>query len=467
MGTAPDLDEPATRGGDRLVLVAAILGSFVAFLDMSVVNVALPAIRRSLGGGTSAQQWIVDAYLLTLSALMLIAGSLSDLLGRRRVFAAGLAGFGAASLLCAFAPGVTFLIVARALQGAAGALLVPSSLALIVSRFKGDAQGRAIGTWTAWTGIAFVIGPLLGGALVDAGAHGGSAEAPSMSWRWVFGINVAPIVATLLVLARLPSDRQRQRGRSVDGWGAALCAAGLGGLTFALIEQPRAATGWAAPSTALPLVTGAAALGAFILRERLARDPMLDFALFRSRSFAAGNAATAAIYAGLSAATFLLALHLQQVVGYRAIAAGAALLPVTLILFLLSPRFGRWSARRGPRWFMTAGPIVAGVGLWLLSRMGSHPRYALGVLPGVIVFGLGLASTVAPLTAAVLGGVDERHAGVASAVNNAVSRVAGLLAIAAVGARPFQPALSSMAALLCVGGLISAAAIRNPGSPPP
>lgn len=467
METTATLDEAAKGSADRLVLAAAILGSFVAFLDMSVVNVALPAIRRSLGGGIAAQQWVVDGYLLTLSALMLIAGSLSDLLGRKRVFEAGLAGFGAASLLCAFAPGVTFLVVARALQGAAGALLVPSSLALIVSHFSGDAQGRAIGTWTAWTGIAFVVGPLLGGALVDAGALGGGATAPSTStsWRWIFGINVAPIVATLLVLARLPPDSQRPRGRSVDGWGAALGAVGLGGLTFALIEQPTA--GWSDPAVLLPLLAGGAALGGFMLRERSAPDPMLDFALFRARNFAAGNAATVAIYAGLTAATFLLTLHLQQAVGYRAVAAGAALLPVTLILFLLSPPFGRWSARHGPRWFMTAGPIVAGGGLWLLARMGEHPRYARDVLPGVLVFGLGLASTVAPLTAAILGGVEESQAGLASAVNNAVSRVAGLLAVAAAGARPFQQALSSMAALLCLGGLVSAAAIRNPAPRPP
>jgi EmrB/QacA subfamily drug resistance transporter len=447
---------------ERLALVAAILGSFVAFLDMSVVNVALPAIRRSLGGGIEAQQWIVDSYLLTLSALILIAGSLSDLYGRKRVFVAGLLGFGVASLLCAFAPGPTFLIVARGLQGIAGALLVPSSLALIMSRFRGEAQGRAIGTWTAWTGVSFILGPLLGGALVDLGGDGTS---PSGSWRWVFAINVAPIAATLLFLTRLPPEPAPSSDRAVDAPGAALCATSLAGLTFALIEQPRA--GWTAPGVWIPLVAGAALLVAFLLWERAAPHAMLDFALFRRRNFAVGNVATVAIYAGLSATTFSLTLFLQQVVGYRALAAGMALLPVTLIMFFLSPRFGHLAGRHGPRLFMATGPIVAGVGLWLLGRMGTHPDYARDVLPGMFVLGLGLATTVAPLTAAILGGVDEAHAGVASAINNAVARVAGLLAVAALGARPFGPAMSTMAALLGAGGLISALGIQNPPRPRP
>jgi EmrB/QacA subfamily drug resistance transporter len=374
------------------------------------------------------------------------------------VFLAGLLGFGVASLLCALAPGSTFLIVARGLQGIAGSLLVPSSLAMIVSAFGGEAQGRAIGTWTAWTGISFLVGPLLGGALVDAGAHGGAA--PSASWRWVFAINVAPIAATLAVVSRLPPDRAPDSGRRVDVRGAALCAAGLGGLTFALIELPRA--GWGAPWVSVPFAAGAALLVAFVRWERAAPDPMLDSALFRDRNFAVGNVATVAIYAGLSAAMFMLTLFLQQVVGYRALAAGLSLLPVTLLMFVLAPRFGRRAGRHGPRWFMSLGPLVAAAGLWLLGRMGPTPVYARDVLPGVLVFGLGLSATVAPLTAAVLGGIDERRAGVASAVNNAVARVAGLLAIAAVGARPYGLAMAAMAALLGAGGLISALGIRNP-----
>ncbi len=433
---------------ERLALVAAILGSFVAFLDMSVVNVALPAIRASLGGGIAAQQWIVDAYLLTLSALILIAGSISDLFGRKRVFVAGLLGFGLTSLLCALAPSAGFLIVARGLQGMTGALLVPSSLAMIMSAFTGDAQGRAIGIWTAWTGISFIVGPLLGGALV------------AIAWRWVFAINVAPIAATLLVVTRLPPERDPGSARHVDVRGAALCALGLGGLTFGLIQQPRA--GWGAPGVWLPFAAGLALLLGFLLWERVAPQPMLDFALFRGRNFAAGNIATVAIYAGLSVATFMLTIFLQQVAGYAPIAAGLALLPVTLMMFFLSPRFARLAGRRGPRLFMTAGPIAAGVGLWVLGRMGQHPGYARDILPGVLAFGLGLSATVAPLTAAVLGGVDQRQAGVASAINNAVARVAGLLAVAAIGARPFQLAMSLTAALLWAGGLISALGIKDP-----
>lgn len=440
---------------ERLVLLAAILGSFVAFLDMSVVNVALPAIRRSLGGGVSAQQWIVDAYLLSLSSLILIAGSVSDLFGRKRVFTGGLVGFGVTSVLCALAPGPTSLILARGLQGVAGAMLVPSSLALILSGFQGEAQGRAIGLWTAWTGISFLVGPLLGGALVDAGAARGATS----SWRWVFGINAVPIAVTLAVTWHLPPDRVRQAGRRVDARGAALCAAGLGGLTFGLIQQPR--LGWGALAVWIPFAAGAALGIAFLLWERAAPQPMLDFALFRNRNFAAGNLATLAIYAGLTAATFMLTLFLQQIAGYSALASGLALLPATLLMFVLSPRFARLAARHGPRLFMSAGPVVAGIGLWLLGRLDAQAAYWTDVLPGVLVFGLGLSATVAPLTAAVLGGIDEEQSGVASAVNNAVARVAGLLAVAAAGARSFSSALSASAVLLCVGAAISALGVRN------
>jgi EmrB/QacA subfamily drug resistance transporter len=440
---------------ERRVLVAAILGSFVAFLDMSVVNVALPAIRASLGGGIATQQWIVDAYLLTLSAFILIAGSLSDLFGRKRVFVGGLLAFGLTSLLCALAPGTKFLVAARGLQGMAGALLVPSSLAMIMAAFRGGDQehkaDHAIGIWTAWTGISFIIGPLLGGALV------------AVDWRWVFAINVAPIVVTLLVVAPLPKENQPSTERLVDVRGAVLCVLGLGGLTFGLIEQPMA--GWSAPVVFIPFLCGVALWTAFLLWERVATSPMLDFDLFRKRNFAVGNLATLAIYAGLSAATFMLTIFLQQVAGYAPFAAGLALLPVTLLMCFLSPWCARLSERHGPRRFMAIGPMVAGAGLWLLGRMGGHPDYARDVLPGVLVFGLGLAATVAPLTAAVLGAVEQHHAGVGSAVNNAVARVAGLLAIAAIGARPFGSAMSVMAALLWIGGAISAFGIEDPARP--
>lgn len=453
----------------RLVLLASILGSFVAFLDGSVVNVALPAMQGELGGGIATQQWIVDAYLLTLGSLILLAGSLSDLFGRRRVFAAGLIGFAVTSLACAVAPSAAVLIVARGLQGIAGALLVPSSLAMIVANFAGAAQGKAIGTWTAWTGVSFIAGPLVGGALVDAA-----------SWRWIFAINVVPVAATLVILARVAPEPARAGGATVDWPGALACVLGLGGVIFALIEQPR--RGWGAPAIWLPLAGGAVACAAFVVWERRARQPMLDFGLFASRNFAAGNAATVAIYAGLGGATFLLAVFLQQVAGYSATGAGLALMPLTVMMFALSPIAGRLAARVGPRWFMTAGPLLGGAGLALLARLDADITYVRDVLPGVSLWGLGLAATVAPLTAAVLGGVDERHAGVASAVNNAVARVAGLLAVAAIGAivatetrtldaaathaavEAFRLALASMAALLGAGGIVSAIGIRNPGA---
>ena len=404
----------------RLVLIASILGSFVAFLDMAVVNVALPAIRRDLGGGISVQQWIVDAYLLTLGSLILVAGSLSDLFGRKRVLASGLVGFAGASVLCAAAPNVETLIAARGLQGVAGALLVPSSLALIIANFEGPAQGKAIGTWTAWTGIAFILGPLVGGALVDAA-----------SWRWVFAINVLPVAATLWVLGRVRPEARATDRNPVDLVGAGLCAAGLGGVIFALIERP--GRGWGAPAIYLPLAGGLIALVGFCWYERAAARPMLDFGLFRNRNFAAGNLATVTIYAGLTASTFLLTVFLQQVAGYRAVVSGLALLPVTVIMFALSPVFGRLAARHGPRLFMTMGPITAAAGFALMTRLDATARYLTQLLPGVVVFALGLAATVAPLTAAILGGVDERHAGIGSAINNAIARVAGLLAVAAIG----------------------------------
>ncbi len=405
----------------RFVLLAAILGSFVAFLDVAVVNVALPAIEDELGGGIAAQQWVVDAYLLTLGSLILIAGSLSDLFGRKRVFGAGLVGFALASVGCAMAPNVPSLIAGRALQGIAGALLVPSSLALIIGNFSNDQQGRAIGRWTAWTGIAFVIGPLLGGLLVDAG-----------SWRWVFAINVLPVAVTLAVLAKLDAEPAPTERSRVDVVGALLCAVALGGIIYALIEQPR--RGWRDPAIFLPLGGGVAAFAGFLAFERATAHPLLPLALFRTRNFAVGNAATLAIYAGLTAATFLITVFLQQVAGYSATAAGLALLPVTVIMFVLSPVFGRLAGKHGPRAFMAAGPIVAGAGFALMAGFDAHAGYVTRLAPGVVVFGVGLAATVAPLTSAVLADIDQRHAGIASAVNNAIARVAGLLAVAAVGA---------------------------------
>jgi EmrB/QacA subfamily drug resistance transporter len=403
----------------NIALTASILGSGIVFLDSTIVNVALPSIRASLHGGLAEQQWIVEAYLLTLSSLLLVGGSLGDLFGRRRVFAMGLAGFGACSLLCAIAPTSGVLIGARAAQGIAGAMLVPSTLALIMDTFDGEERAAAIGTWTAFTGVATVIGPLGGGGLVMAA-----------SWRWIFAINLVPVVITLWLLSRLPSDR-RTPGH-VDVVGALLCAVGLAGPVFALIEQPR--YGWGHPLVAIPFVGGIVLLIAFLFWERRSPQPMMPLHLFRSRNFAVGNLTTLTLYAGLGVATFFLVLFLQQVGGYSPIGSGLSLLPITVLTFLLSRRFGVLADRYGPHLFMGFGPIVAGIGLLLMVRTDASADYLTMILPGVLVFGLGLTATVAPLTATVLGAVDKAHAGVASGVNNAVARVASLLAIAALGA---------------------------------
>jgi EmrB/QacA subfamily drug resistance transporter len=403
----------------RTVLVASILGSGIVFLDGTVVNVALPSIQRDLHGNLADQQWVVEAYLLTLSSFLLVGGSLGDLLGRRRVFSAGLIGFGLCSMLCALAPSNGFLIGARAIQGIAGALLVPSTLALIMDTFDESERSGAIGTWTAWTGVATVIGPLGGGVLIQVA-----------SWRWIFAINLLPVVITLWLLTGLESDR-RNPGH-IDVVGAALCALGLGGPVFALIEQPT--YGWGDPRVVVPLVGGILLFGAFLAWERRSPEPMLPLGLFKIRNFAVGNLTTLALYGGLGVATFFLVLFLQQVGGYTPLEAGLSLLPITIVVFLLSRRFGMLADRMGPHLFMGGGPIVAGFGLLLLSRTGASADYLTMILPGVLVFGLGLAATVAPLTATVLSSVEPGHSGVASGVNNALSRVAGLLAIAALGA---------------------------------
>jgi EmrB/QacA subfamily drug resistance transporter len=413
------VDESRRR---TLTLVAAILGSNIVFLDGTVVNVALPAIQRDLDTGLATQQWVVEAYLLTLVAVLLAGGSLGDLHGRRRLFSIGLAGFAVTSILCALAPSSGFLIGARGLQGVAGALLVPGSLAIIAATFEGAERGRAVGVWTAWAGIATLIGPAGGGALVDA-----------LDWRWIFWVNVPLIAATLWLTRRAvreSSDPEACPG--IDYVGIGLSAVGLGGPVFALVQQP--VEGWGSPLTYLPLVGGLIALVAFVLWEARARAPMLPLSLFRIRNFTVANLSTLAVYAGLFGATFFLTIFLQQVGGYTPLEAGLATSPVTVIMFFLSPRFGAFAGGIGPRLPMAVGPLLAGLGLLLLVRVEAGADYLTEVLPALLVFSLGLSMTVAPLTATVLDSVEERRAGIASGVNNAVSRVAGLLAIAILGA---------------------------------
>jgi EmrB/QacA subfamily drug resistance transporter len=352
---------------------------------------------------------------------VLVGGSLGDRLGRRRVFMTGLAAFGALSALCALAPNPGALIAARALQGAAGALLVPSSLALITAIFSAEERGAAIGTWTAWTGVAFVAGPLGGGALIEF-----------VSWRWIFAINVPLVLITLYTAREVPESRDESVTGGVDYLGAALAALGLAGPVFALIEQP--AYGWGAPLVFIPMIGGLALLGLFVWHEARTPSPMLPLQLFRRRNFAIGNLATLLIYGGLGATTFYVTIFLQQVAGYSPIAAGLALMPITLVMWTLSRRWGALSVRVGPRLMMGCGPLVAGLGLIWVGRIGADVDYLTEVLPGVLVFGLGLSATVAPLTNTVLSSVPQHHAGVASGVNNQVSRIATLLAIAVVGA---------------------------------
>jgi EmrB/QacA subfamily drug resistance transporter len=448
---------PSTTALQRLVLLIAILSSFIAFLDGTVINVALPALTRELGGGLATQQWVVDAYLLTLGSIILLAGSFSDAFGRKRVLLWGLIGFGATSVLCAVAPTAGLLILGRGLQGIAGALLVPSSLALIFSTFSGAGQARAIGSWTAWTGTAFLVGPLIGGLLVDFA-----------SWRLVFGINVVPIAIALVFLAKLPKDLPAAVGTRIDVVGALLGVVGLGLPVFALIEQ--AHFGWGNPIVFVPAIVGVAALVVFVWHERRTAQPMLPLSLFRVRNFWVGNIATTFIYAALSLGTFLIAVYLQQVAGYSATLAGLSLLPPTILSFALSTFIGGLAGRLGPRLFMTVGPILAGIGFIVLLRITETADYWTEVFPGIVIFGLGLTITVAPLTSGILGAIDPARAGIASAVNNAVSRVAGLVSVATASVivgplldlAGFHRALIVTAILLLLGGIVSGLGIVNP-----
>src|SRR5947207_5821731 len=445
----------------RLVLVVSILAAFVAFLDGAIVNVALPAIQADLGGGLATQQWVVDAYLLTLGSLILVGGSLGDIFGESRVFAIGVASFAGASVLCAVAPDALALIVFRGIQGMAGALLVPASLAMITATFTGTARGNAIGQWTSWSGISFIIGPTLGGWLVDVS-----------TWRVIFLINLPIAAVTLFLLMRLGGMHQaRREDLRVDVTGAILCTAGLGLLVAGFIEQPR--LGWGDPLIIGAFVGGLACLGAFVVYELRTPMPMLPLRLFRLRNFSVTNIETLSVYGGLSALTTFLTLYLIEFAGFSALHAGISLLPVTLVMFFLSPRTGRLSMQYGPRLFMALGPIVAGVAVVAYTRLPQDVNYWVDILPALLVFALGLSLTVAPLTTTVLADAGPGDAGVASGVNNAVARIAGLLAIAILGilaagggdhltVHGFHVTMGAVAGLLICGGLIGAIGIRNP-----
>jgi len=456
---------PAETDTDRPLIAVAVLASFVAFLDGSVVNLALPAIGREFGGGLALQQWVVDGYLLALGALILVAGAISDQFGRLSVLRMGIVVFTVSSMLCALAPSGWVLVAARCLQGVGAAFLVPSSLAMINARFSGAEQSRAIGTWTAWTGTAFVIGPLLGGLLVDA-----------VGWRWIFGVNIVPLAVTLYLTTKLPADqfatpasRQGDEDRTarIDVVGAVLNAVGLTGAVYALIEGQR--LGFSYPTVVAGLVIGVACLAAFPWRESRTPYPMMPLHIFAARNFAVGNLSTVFLYAAVSLGTLIVALFLQETAGLSATAAGLATLPLPVLSFFLARRFGTLSGVHGPRLFMAVGPLIAAAGyLWMM--MAREPfNFWTQMLPGLVVFGLGLSITVSPLTAAILAAVDPAQSGIGSAINNAVSRIASLIAIAfagviiggAVDFAGFRQGALVTAGLFAVAGLISAIGIRN------
>ena len=455
----------------RWVLLACILGSGVAGIDATVVNVALPTIGRDFGTSFGSLQWVITAYTLSLASLILLGGSLGDRFGRRRVFQIGVGWFAASSLLCGLAPSVGWLVGARILQGVGGALLTPGSLAMIQASFHPDDRARAIGAWSAFGGVATAVGPFLGGWLVE-----------SASWRWVFLINVPLAVAVIAIAARhVPESRDPGAAGRIDLLGAALSAAGLAGITYAIIAAPTDGAG--SPTVLLTGGLGVLAFCAFFVVERRERSPMLPVSIFANAQFSAANAVTFAVYAAFGGVFFLLAVQLQVSAGFSPIKAGTALLPVTVVMLLLSARFGQLAQRIGPRIPMTVGPLICAGAILLMLRIGVGARYLTNVLPAILLLSLGLAVLVAPLTATVLAAVSDSHAGIASGVNNAVARAAGLIAVAALPAvsglsggsydhadaftHGFRISLLVSAVLLVIGSVVAAAAIRKTAADKP
>lgn len=450
----------------KWVITASVLGSGMAAIDATVVGIALPTIGRDFHAAVGALQWVVTGYTLSLAALLLLGGSLGDHYGRRRVFCIGVIWFALSSGACGLADGSTELIFARVLQGIGAALLTPGSLAILQASFAPQDRGRAIGAWSGLGGLATAAGPLLGGYLIAVA-----------SWRWVFFINIPLGVLVLVVALRhIPESKDPTAKGRIDFTGGLFGMVFLAGLTYSLIEGPE--RGWTSPVVVLTLVIAIVALIAFVLFERATKDPMLPFGLFRERQFTAANATTLVVYAALGGSLFLLPVDLQVVDHYSPLESGMALLPVTVVMLLLSARSGRIAGIIGPRLQMSVGPIVVGIGLALLTRNTTVSFYPEGTLPGVLVFALGLAITVAPLTSTAMGAVPVEHSGLASAVNNDVARVGGLIAVAILPALSgisgtaylhpeelaggFRTAMLIAASWCAAGGLIAAAGIRNP-----
>jgi EmrB/QacA subfamily drug resistance transporter len=461
---APELLKYGSRAG-RWVLLATVLGSSLAFIDATVVNIALPSIGRDLGADAAGLQWTVNGYALSLAALILLGGSLGDRFGRKRVFLVGTGWFAAASLLCGIAPNIEMLIGARVLQGIGGALLTPGALAILEASFVRTDRSKAIGAWSGLGGIGGALGPFLGGWIVE-----------TANWRFIFLINVPLALLVMLVAGRhVPESRNPDAAHELDVAGVLTGAAGLGGLTYGFTAWP--AHGPGHPGVLIPLVIGVAGMTAFVLAERRSRHPMLPLDVFRSKAFTGANLVTFLVYAANGGVFFLVVLNLQVVAGFSPLTGGIALLPVTVLMLLLSARSGSLGQRIGPRIPMTVGPLVCAVALVLLSMVGPGASYVLRVLPAVIVLGLGLSLLVAPLTATALGSLDDAHAGIASGVNNAVARAAGLLSVAVlplaagIGAGSltdpadlhptYRNAMLICAGLMVVGGVLAAILIPS------
>ncbi|HEU4715859.1 MAG TPA: MFS transporter [Candidatus Saccharimonadales bacterium] len=444
------------RKRQTIALIAVVIGSAVAILDGSIVNLALPKIESEWHSGYSSLQWISDAYLLSLSSLILLGGSLGDIFGRKKVYLIGVAGFGISSLLCALSPNVEVLIAMRVLQGVFGALLVPGALSIINTTFSSASdRAHAIGKWTAWSSIAVVASPFLGGWILAV-----------TSWRWIFFINI-PLVIACYVLAHLAVDESKdKRPRRVDLVGAGLGALSLASITYGLIEGP--AKHWTALEIGA-LVAGVLLFLLFLYCEYRRRDPMVKLSLFRSKNFSGANLMTFLMYGALGGFTFAFVIYLQAVLHYSAFMAGLTLLPISIFLMLFSGRVSKLSTIYGPRLFMTAGPIIAGLGMALLFFLKPGDSYWLGILPGVLLFSFGLTLLVSPLTTTVMAAVEKDDSGIASGINNAIARSAGLIVVAALGllgaAHAYTFALGLCAVMACLGGVVSFVLIEKPYKP--